>query len=218
MAMKRGIPPKNRDLRRYAARNRLLRMGGYLLWLTAFWLGARGYNASHQTYPPEQQIVGWRLLLWMVGSAVTGFFLFRLWRFITQRPLEGRIEAAGLSRSYSSSADPGAASSVSYDFRMNTCLIIRNKRGKRHRIRVEQKQGFYLYYYPGNYVRRFAGLPYPLRDPRQIPKAEDRKSNHDDLSDGYLCIACGSLNNHSLAEPCGRCGHSLVDPAEISFD
>lgn len=218
MAMKQGIPTCNRDLRRYVARNLLLRLGGYAVWIAVFWLGAKGYNDSHQTYPPEQRLEGWRMGLWMLAAAVIGFFLFRLWRFISQRGMEGQIESVRLSRSYTSSTDPGVGNPINYDFRVNTYLVIRNKRGKRRRIRFEQKQGFYLYYYPGGYVRRFAGLPYPIRDPRRIPTVEGKGSNHDDLSKGYLCVACGNLNNHSLAEPCGRCGYSLIDPEKVAFD
>ena len=218
MAMEKGIPANNRDLRRYVARNLALKLMGYALWVLAFWLGARSYNQSHQTNPPERRIVGWRMAVWMLASVVIGFFLFRLWRFVTQRGMEGRIEEARLSRSYTTSTDPGAGNSINYDFRMHTYLVIRNRRGKRRRIRFEQKQGFYLYYYPGCYVRRFFGLPYPIRDPRQIPSAEGRGENHDDLSRGYLCAVCGNLNNHSLKEPCGRCGHSLIDPADVAFD
>ena len=218
MAMKQGIPSNNRDLRRYVARNLVLRLMGYVVWIAAFWLGAQGYNDSHQTNPPEQRIVGWRMAVWMMAAAAIGFFLFRLWRLITQRGLEGRIEKSKLSHSYASSADPGAGNSINYDFRMHTYLVIRDKRGRRRRIRFEQKSGFYLYYYPGSYVRRFAGLPYPVRDPRQIPMIEGKGDNHDDLSNGYLCVACGNLDNRDLKVPCGRCGYSLIDPAEVAFD
>ena len=219
--MKRGIPKKNRDLSVYVWRRRILQLLGYALWLTAFWLGARAYNDSHQTYPANQRIVGWRLAVWMGAAVVIGFLLFRIWRWFSGRGLEGEIVKSGLSHSYTSSADPGAGSSVSYDFRAHTYLVIRDKRGRLHRLRFEQKSGFYLYYYPGTYVRKFAGLPYPVRDPMRICRPSGNGVGlgdpHDDLSRGYLCVACGSLNNHSLDEPCGRCGHSLIDPAEVSF-
>ncbi len=218
--MKRRIPNRNRDLRRYVLRRRILQLTGYALWLAAFGFGAWFYNDSHRTYPPERRIVGWRLALWMLAAAVAGFFLFRLWRFFTQRGIEGAVVESGLSHSYTASADPGAGNPVNYDFRLNTYLVIRDKKGKRRRLRFEQKSGFYLYYYEGNSVCRLSGLPYPIRDPGRICRppvgqtAGTGRSN-DDLSGGYLCAACGNLNNRNLLEPCGRCGLSLVDPAEL---
>lgn len=216
--MKQGLPPRNRDLKWYTARRLLLQLTGYTLWLAAFWFGAQGYNDAHQTYPPNRRIVGWRLAIWMLAAVVIGFFLFRIWKLITQRGLEGEIVESKISHSYTSSADPGAGNSINYDFRLHTSLIIRDGRGKRHRIRFEQKQGFYLYYYEGTYVRRFSGLPYPIRWPDQNPAIPEGKENHDDLSGGYLCAACGNLSNYRLDEPCGRCGHSLIDPTQVQFD
>ncbi len=221
--MKRRIPEKNRDLRLYVLRRRLLRLTGYALWLAAFGFGAWFYNDSHQTYPPQRRIVGWRLFFWMLAAAVAGFFLFRLWKFFTQRRVEGVVAESGLSHSYTSSADPGAGNSVNYDFRLNTYLVIRDEKGKRHRLRFEQKPGFYLYYYEGTHVCRLSGLPYPVRDPRCVGAPARRRSEgvrdpHDDLSGGYLCAACGNLNNRNLSEPCGLCGLSLVDPAELWQD
>ena len=219
MVKKRVIPPKNRDLRRYVLRRRLLQLSGYLLWLAVFWFGAQGYNNSHQTYSPDRLILGWKLAVWMLAAAIVGFFLFRLWRFITQRGMEGQVEKSGLAHSYTSSGDPGGGNSVNYDFRLHTRLVVRDSRGKRRRLRFEQKAGFYLYYYPGTQVCRLSGLPYPIRNPEQTgsPREEfgQGKTAHDDLSNGYLCAACGNLNNHSLSEPCGLCGYSLVDPAEL---
>jgi hypothetical protein len=134
--------------------------------------------------------------------------------------MEGVILEAGIARGYTSSRDPGASNPVDYDFREYTRLVIQTPNGKRRRIRFEQKPGFYLYYYPGTYVCRLPVFPYPLRDPQRSgepPRGESRlgEKANDDLSGGYLCIACGSLNNRSLSEPCGRCGHSLVDPKEF---
>ena len=220
MAMKRRIPEENRDLRSYVLRRRLLQLTGFTLWLAAFGFGAWFYNDSHQTYPPQRRIVGWRLLLWMLVAAAVGFFLFRLWKFFTQRGVEGAVAESGLSHSYTPSADPGAGNPVNYDFRLNTYLVIRDEKGKRRRLRFEQKPGFYLYYYEGTHVCKLSGLPYPIRDPERCCRparrySEGARDPHDDLSGGYLCAACGNLNNWDLSVPCGRCGLSLVDPAKL---
>lgn len=213
--MKRRLPRRNRDLRRYVLRRRALQLTAYGVWITAFLVGALSYNAARTTYPPERLILGWRLVLWMGGSILLGFFLFRIQRLFTWRAIEGRVERSGLSHSYASSSDPGAASSVSYDFRLNTYLVLRTPSGKLRRIRFEQKEGFYLYYYEGSYLCRLSGLPYPVCDPSRSnrPTEEDAR-HHDDPSSGYVCVACGRLSP-TLSEPCPKCGLSLVDPCEV---
>ena len=221
--MKRKLPSRNRDLKIYVLRRRMLQLAGFAIWLTTFGLSAWLYNDAHQTYPPQRRIVGWRLVLWMTVAAVIGFFLFRLWKLFTQRGFEGTVIRSGLSHSYTPSGDPGAGSSINYDFRLNTYLLIRTEKGKKRRIRFEQKPGFYLYYYPGTHLCGFSGLPYPIRDPHRAcapqsePTAAKTERSHDDLSGGYLCVACGLLNRE-LAAPCDRCGHSLVDPKELWMD
>ena len=221
MGMRRRLPEKNRDLKRYVLRRRALQVIGYLIWLGMFGVGAWLYNDSHQTYPPHRRIVGWRLAVWMLVAAVVGFFLFRIWRFFTLRNLEGVVVHSGLSHSYTSSADPGAANPLDYDFRLNTYLVIRDAKGRKHRIRFEQKPGFYLYYYAGTHVCRFSGLPYPIRNPRRSCAPErglEKKHSHDDLSAGVLCVACGNLNNRDCNQPCGRCGHSLIQAEDVWND
>lgn len=214
--MKRKLPPRNRDLKRYALRRKLLRVLGYTLWIAGFAFGAWYYNSIHQASNAYRRIVGWKLALWMLAAVLLGFFIFRIQKLFTQRHLEGTVVESGLSHSYTPSADPGVGNRLNYDFRVNTYLIVRTDRGKRRRIRFEQKAGFYLYYYPKTRLCRFSGLPYPIADPSSSYNgAQHKKRHHDDLSDGYLCVACGFLNNHDLSLPCGACGHSLIDPSEV---
>jgi hypothetical protein len=218
--MRRRIPQVNRDLIRFVRWQRIRQIGGYLLWLAVFALSAWFYNDSHQTYPPERRMVGWRLALLMLVAALSGFFIFRMWKFFRCRTVEGRIERAALSHTYTTTEDPGQMKSLNYDFREHTYLIVRTDRGKRRRIRFEQKTGFYLYYYPGSYICRFSELPYPICDParRCRPDTEESatretKRHHDDLSNGRICVACGFLNRGH--EICDRCGFSLIDPNDV---
>lgn len=208
---KTAIPKQNKDLRRYVLRRKWMRVLWFLLWVTVLIVGALSYNNAHQTYPPERRILGWKLALWIAAAVVSGFFLFRLYRFFTDRTFCGYIERSALSHSYSSSADPGEA--ASYDFRLNTSLILRTDVGKRKRIRFEQKPGFYLYYHEGTYVCHLEGLPYPVCDPsrRTLPEGITEK---DADAAGYLCAACGMINPE-LARPCASCGHSLIDPEKL---
>ena len=201
--MKAKIPRANRDLIRFVRWRRIRRIGGYLLWLAVFFLGAWFYNDAHQTYPPERRMVGLRLVILMLVAAISGFFIFQMWKFFSHRTVEGRIET------------------LNYDFREHTYLIVRTDKGKKRRIRFEQKTGFYLYYYPGSYLCRFSELPYPVCDParRCRPDAEDSyvarvsRRHHDDLSEGRMCVACGFLNRGDRV--CDRCGLSLIDPNDV---
>ena len=216
--MKCRIPHDNRDLIRFVRWQRIRRIGGYLLWLTIFLLSAWFYNDAHQTYPPERRMVGWRLAVLMFAAAVTGFFIFRMWKFFSHRTVEGRIEQSALSHTYTTTDDPGQMKTINYDFREHTYLIVRTDKGKKRRIRFEQKTGFYLYYYPGSYICRFSELPYPICDParRCRPDVEQTRAaqrHHDDLSEGRICVACGFLNRGH--EICDRCGLSLIDPKDV---
>ena len=216
--MKCRIPHDNRDLIRFVRWQRIRRIGGYLLWLTIFLLSAWFYNDAHQTYPPERRMVGWRLAVLMFAAAVTGFFIFRMWKFFSHRTVEGHIEQSALSHTYTTTDDPGQMKTINYDFREHTYLIVRTDKGKKRRIRFEQKTGFYLYYYPGSYICRFSELPYPICDParRCRPDVEQTRAaqrHHDDLSEGRICVACGFLNRGH--EICDRCGLSLIDPKDV---
>ncbi len=194
----KGIPKKNKDLRHYVLRRDLLRALGYVVWIVVWYAAVAVYNGSHETYPDYRLILGWKLWLWLAVSAVTGFFLFRIQRFFTDRSFCGQIEKAGLSRSYSASADPGEGD---YDFRLNTHLRIRTADGKRRNIRFEQKPGFYRYYAEGTQVVHFHGLPYPVNTD---PSAEN----------GWVCSACGSFSQERR-DTCEICRHSLVDPLDL---
>ena len=195
------LPIKNRDLRRLALRRDLFRLLGYLLWI-AIWIGsALVYNAEHPNYPHHFQIVGWRMLFLVTATLVSGFLFFRVWQLFTERTVCGVIESSSLSRSYSASADPGE--STDYDFRLNTKLRIRLENGKTKTLCIEQKNGFYHYYYEGARIVRLRGLPYPIR-------------LDGDSSIGYVCAACGSLSETKI-DACPHCGRSMIDPSDLTL-
>ncbi len=212
--MKPRLPDRNRDLRRYVFWRRLLQVLGYLAFTGLFAVGADRYNAAHQTYPPEKLILGWKWAVWMVAALLLGFFLFRIYRLFSLRPLRGVILDSGLSHAYTGSADPGYGGR-GYDFRTRTVLTVQDARGRKHRLRFEQKPGFYLYYYPGTSCCRLGGLHYPVCDPRSRAKPERRgREAFDDLSGGRICVACGLLNQASV-EKCANCGFTIVEPEDL---
>ena len=193
-----GIPKKNKDLRRYVFRKDLFRVLGYAVWIAIWYAAVAFYNGSHETYPDYRLILGWKLWLWLAASALIGFFLFRIGRFLTDRSFCGTVERADLSRSYSASRDPGEGD---YDFRLNTYLRIRTDDGRKRRIRFEQKPGFYRYYAEGTRVVHFHGLPYPVNSD---PTSEN----------GWVCSACGAFSPERPTT-CEICKHTLIDPVDL---
>jgi len=196
------IPKQNRDLSRYVLKKDLLRLLGLATWLV-FWLGgALLYNHNHRTYRPDQRMVGWRLGLWIGIAFVTGFFRFRVSKSLFDRSFLGTITANQNSRGYTPSQDPGKNAVGSYDFRVHTSLRVKGPKGGRHRIRFEQKDGFYNYYHEGNEILHLRGLPYPINlDP-------DRKC-------GTVCSACGTWYKDKVTH-CDICRHTVIDPAALA--
>ena len=194
------IPKRNQDLRRLVLRTAVSRILGYAVWITLLYLGARSYNQNHQTYPPNRLIIGWKMAVWIGIAVVSGFFLFRIWKFFTERAFSGTIERYSHSRSYSAS-DESKALGTDHDFRLNTVLRVRTHDGRLRRIRFEQKNGFYGYYHEGAHIARLRGLPYPVNlDP--------------DGKDGYVCSACGT-HTKDAQNFCVSCDRSIVHPEDI---
>ena len=198
------LPARNSDLKRYVRKKDVRRVILYLIWMALWYSGAVFYNYNHQTYPPERQMVGWKLLLWMLGSALLGFFVFRIYLFFTDRTYRGVIAYSGLSQTYEASRDPGIDNAVDWDFRLNTALQVAIKgRKKNKRVHFEQKIGFYFYYYEGTEIVKLHGLPYPLAVNRFHPDARAR-----------VCLACGQVASEECTR-CESCYHTLVDPATL---
>ncbi len=194
------IPKRNRDLLQYVIGRAVLRIGGWAAWLVGFWMGAQSYNQNHQTYAESRLMLGWKLWIWMAIGAVSGFLLFRLWRFFTQRPVRGRVERYSTTRGYGSGESPDGRESDT-DFRINTVLRVRTERGKRRRLVFEQKHGFYLYYHEGNRIEKLGGLTYPINlDP--------------DAESGRVCAVCGSFASKD-STVCPSCRRSLIDPKDL---
>lgn len=195
------LPVQNRDLRRYVLKNDLRRAFLFATWLIAWFFGAHAYNMKHQTEPPERRVVGWKMLVWLLIGTAIGFVLFRMWKFFTQRPICGTVIRAGLSRTYTHSEDPGAASGLEYDFRLRTALTLQLPNGKKRRLRFEQKTGSYFYYGEGARLIRLRGLPYPVNTDPNAPY-------------GYVCAACGRMYT-TRPEKCEVCGLSVIDPKDL---
>lgn len=196
------IPKEYEDLRRHILKTDIRRLVLFALWMALFLAGALYYNDSNKTSLTSPQITGWRLAIYLFCVGVLGFFLFRVWKFFTDRTYVGTIQKSGLSHTYSASEDPYAFKPLTYDYRTNTALeIIPEGKKKAHRLRFEQKIGSYWYYDEGQTVIRFHGCPYPLNVDPTAPH-------------GYICVACGRMHK-TYQDECDACFLSLIDPARL---
>ena len=192
------IPKKNQDLRRLVWRTAVLKLLGWCAWVTILCLGAHSYNQNHQTYTPDRLMLGWKMVLWVAFAALSGFCIFRMWRFFTNCAFVGQIERYAQVRSYGPANDTDSGN----DFRINTSLRVHTDNGRRRRIRFEQKNGFYAYYHEGNRIARLRGLSYPINlDP--------------DGKDGYVCAACGA-HCSEWQDSCPACYRSMIDPHDLT--
>lgn len=195
------IPKQYADLRRHIFLTDLRRICGFVLWMAVFIASAGFYNYNHQTYSDERKIIGWKLAALIIFAAVTGFFLFRIWKFFTDRTYVGTITLSGLTHTYTQSDEPYGVKAFSYAERTNTRLKILVGNKKKRTLRFEQKIGSYWYYAEGQKIIHFHGCPYPLNLDPEAPH-------------GYICVACGRMHKSYVPE-CEYCYLSLVDPKEM---
>ena len=195
------IPKQYKDLRRHIFLADLRKIILFSAWMILFIVSAIFYNYNHQTYPPERRILGWKLFALITFAAVTGFFLFRMWTFLTDRTYKGTIHFSGLSHTYTQSDEPYGVKALSYDYRTNTKLVVLTEKQKKRRLRFEQKIGSSWYYADGQKIMHFHGCPYPINlDPETLH--------------GYICVACGRMHENYVPE-CEYCYLSLIDPKEL---
>lgn len=195
------IPKRNRDLRRLRFFKTFRRVGLFTLWMAIWTISAVIFYREHLYYPEEMRLQGWRLVALVIAVPTVGIFLFRIPKLFSEFGVEGKIVETGLSHSYTHSEDPGGANGIKYDFRLKTVLVVETARGKRKRIRFEQKMGSYTAYRVGEEIVRFRGLPYPINP-------------HDSNKGGYVCVACGRFHA-AWQDKCEVCEHTLIDPAEL---
>lgn len=198
------IPMQYKDLRRHIFFTDLRKCLLFTGWMIIFIASAIFYNYNHQTYPPERKILGWKLFALILFAAVTGFFLFRMWTFFTDRTYTGTIHFSGLTHDYTTPDTPYGFKPASYAERIQTKLVVLTDKQKKRRLRFEQKIGSYWYYADGQRIIHFHGCPYPLNLDPEVPH-------------GYICVACGRMHENYVPE-CEYCYLSLIDPKEINIE
>lgn len=193
------IPNTNQDLRKYVRKKRFLRLLPFFLWMLLGTVGIVSYQHRNTSFANPTPLGGWKLPILLGILTLSGCFLFRLFPLLRDRTCSGTVISSKLRHDYSASEDPGVTSSVQYDFRVKMSVCIVDTKSKKHRIRFEQKDGFYAYYEVGTQLVHFSGLPYPIRT---------------DENNGYLCVACGTVHP-MFSNTCEQCGHSLIHPKDL---
>ena len=195
------IPKQNRDLQVLTIHQFSLRMLGWAAWVVLLYQGACIYNQNPRILPENKLTPIWKMSLFLGIVILCGFFIFRIWKFFIPFSFVGTVERYSHVRSSAPSHDTKHRSNDD-DFRLDTVLRIRTEKGRRRRLRFEQRNGFYQYYHEGNRIAYLRGLPYPINlDP--------------DGKYGYVCAACGAHSNN-WQENCPSCGRSMIDPKNLN--
>ena len=122
-----SIPKENRDLRRYAFFTNLKRIALYIL-RGAMWVLAYRFYLE---YPINKPLVWWLLLIFAGGVLVGGWFLCSMTAFVRERSFFGKVEEMKLDREF----QKGVVTARQAEEEMFRVLIVRDERGKRHKLR-----------------------------------------------------------------------------------
>lgn len=197
------IPEENRDLRRYAFFVNLKRIALFVLWCAMWVLAYRFYLE----YPINKPFVWWLLLIFAGGVLVGGWFLCSMTAFVREKSFFGKIEQMKIDREY----QKGIVNARPTDEEMFRVLIVRDGKGKRHKLRFKMKEsGFGLYYRDGAEIAYFRGTKFPI--------CFDSKDK-----DACMCVVCGTRNYPEWRDGekgdrpthCALCGHTLVDTEKL---
>ena len=203
------IPKANRDLRRYALWKNLKYILGYTAYIAfmaaAFWFFLEG---RHENLGPLR----WWVYPVFVGAVlVSGWFIFCMSRFVSDRSFKGRIVSMTFKRDFDRGLNRQAGFSV--DDHTYVKFTVVDEKGRRHRTKVMLfDDGYDGYFREGRTLIKYRGLNYPL-----CPQAEEEGV--------HLCSVCGvrtyykegrmkdgEMRPEMLGDliVCRSCGHTLM--------
>lgn len=203
------LPKENKDLRKYAVWKNLKYLLGYLAYIAFFTFGFVFFlNGRHENAEP---LKWWVYYLYPAAVLVSGWFIFRMTRFLSDRKFKGKILSMTFKRDFDRGIDRKAGFSLDDHTYVKVTAV--NERGKKRKILVPLfDDGFGGYYREGDTLVKFRGLNYPLC------LESEEKGNH-------ICAVCGVRTFykegkmiHGEAEPrrdgdliiCRSCGHTLI--------
>ncbi len=200
------IPKENGDIKKFAFLTNFKRivffMGYCALWALAY----RFYLDYSSVNKP---LVWWALLIFAALVAVSGWFLCSMTAFVRERSLSGKIESMKVYREFSKKITGPKVSAL--DVQMYRGLIVRDKRGRKRKLRFKMNDsGFDCYYTEGGHVVYFRGTQYPL-------------CIEGDEAGACMCVVCGTRNYAEWRDgkrgerpmQCTLCGHSIIDVEKL---
>ena len=194
------IPRENRDVRRAAFMRNFKRIALFILYI-AMWIA--GYY-FYLLYPINKPFEWWVMLIFGLAILTSGFFIFNVGAFLSERSCVGVIKSMSISRNYGRGVTRDGRFKI--DYHTYRILKIIDSKGKKRQLRFQLfDDGYDLYYREGDTVVTFRGMSYPLS-----LEAEARGE--------HICINCGvrviETKKHGEREAnteyCEACGKSLV--------
>ena len=198
--MKASIPKENRDLRRAAFMRNFKRITYFLLYVGLWVAGYLFYRSNPLTKPLEW----WAMLIFCAMIAVSGFFIFDIGKFLSEKSFVGIVKSMSVSRNYGRGVTRDGRFKI--DYHTYRVLKITDSKGKKRKLKFQLfDDGYDLYYREGDTVVYFRGMQYPMS-----LEAEERGE--------HICVNCGvrvaKTQKHGErpknTDFCEACGKSLV--------
>ncbi len=198
--MRVKIPKNTRDVRRAAFMRNFKRITLFLLYAALWALGYLFYLSN----PYNKPFSWWAMLIFCILIAVSGFFLFDVGKFLTEKSFVGIVKSMSVSRTYGRGVTRDGKFKI--DYHTYRVLKITDSKGKKRKLRFQLfDDGYDLYYREGDTVAYFRGTTYPLS-----LESEGRGE--------HICVMCGvrvieprhHKDREVNTEYCEACGKTLV--------
>ena len=198
--MRARIPEENQDVRRAAFMRNFKRITYFLIYVALWAAGYLFYRSNPLTKPLEW----WAMLIFCTFVVVSGFCIFNVGKFLSERSVVGIIKSMSMSRGHGRGVTRDGRFKI--DYHTYRILKIIDSRGKKRKLRFQLfDDGYDLYYREGDTVVCFRGMSYPLSI-----ESEERGE--------HICVNCGvrvlETKKHgerpTNTDFCEACGKSLV--------
>lgn len=203
--MKPRIPRENGDVRRAAFMRNFNRVALFLFYAGLWAVGYLFYLSN----PHNKPFSWWVMLIFCVTILISGYFIFNVGKFLTEKNLVGIIKSMSVSRTYGRGVTREGRFKI--DYHTYRVLKIVDSKGKKRKLKFQLfDDGYDLYYREGDRVAYFRGTKYPI-----CFEAEERGE--------HICVMCGvrvkETRRHGDREAntdyCEACGYSLINTDEI---
>lgn len=204
------IPNKNKDLRRYAVWRNLKYVLGFVTYVALMAAAFLFFlNGRNEDLDPLHWCV---YIIYPAVVLVSGWFIFRMTRFFTDKSFSGKIESMSFSRDFGRGINRRGR--FSFDYHTYRTVVVRDGKGRKRRARVTLfDDGYDGYFKEGRTLVNYRGLNYPV-----CLESEDEGA--------HICTVCGvrtyykegkMKDGESVPETvdglmiCRACGHTLIN-------